>query len=65
MHMINASGETAPFVVILALKGMSDEEWHVEGILALSNFIGAKGYIYFSKTSCGTNAMWKDYFLCV
>jgi len=64
MHMINASGETAPFVVILALKGMSDEEWHVEEVLglALSNHIGAKGYIYFSRTRCGTKAMWKDYF---
>ena len=35
MHMINASGETAPFVVILALKCMSDEEWHVEEVLGL------------------------------
>ena len=43
---------------------MQPDDWHVEEVLGLSNTteVGAKGYIYFSKTLGKPAAMWHDYF---
>ena len=64
MQMISATGEKSCFVAILALKGMEPEAWHVESVagLSTSSHIGARAFIYFSKTRCGTKTMRKDYF---
>ena len=64
MHMISAFGESSDLVLIIAVKNMQEYDWCVEEVngLAYSSYIGAKGYIYFCKTRCGTKDMWKDYF---
>ena len=64
MQMISAACENSCFVAILAVKGMEPEAWHVKSVagLSISSRIGARGFIYFSKTRYGTNTMWKYYF---
>jgi hypothetical protein len=44
------------------VKDMGVDEWHCEQIsgLSITNAVGAVGFIYFSKTRCGTREMWKD-----
>ena len=51
-------------IIIITIKEMGDEDWFVGEILGLSISctIGTAGYIYLSKTRCGTEKMWKDYF---
>ena len=67
MQMINAAGENSEFVCIIAVKQMPPETWHVEVVpgLSMDSHIGAKGYLYFTHTRCGTAGMWRDYFLRV
>jgi hypothetical protein len=64
MQMISAAGENSPFVAVLAVSDMEPNTWHVEEVLGLSQSsnVGAVGYVYFSKTRCGTCEMWIDYF---
>jgi hypothetical protein len=64
MQMISAAGENSPFVAVPAVSDMEPNTWHVEEVpgLSLSSHVGAVGYVYFSKTRCGTREMWMDYF---
>mmetsp|Transcript_17481 Transcript_17481/g.26036 ORF Transcript_17481/g.26036 Transcript_17481/m.26036 type:complete len:175 (-) Transcript_17481:862-1386(-) len=67
MQMINAAGDNSCFVGILAIKNMPPDTFHVEEVagLSLSTHVGARGLVYFSRTRCGTKAMWKNYFFRV
>jgi len=64
MQAINAFSESSSFTCIVSVRDMEPDDWHVEEVLGLSNTteVGAKGYIYFSKTRGKPAAMWHDYF---
>jgi hypothetical protein len=64
MRQINAAGDSSEFCFIVAIKELSPDDWYVEEVvgLSMSSSVSTVGYIYFSKTRCGTVGMWKDYF---
>lgn len=59
---INAGGFVAPMILVVAVKGMGEDDWHHEAIkgLSITNAVNEVGHMYFSKTRCGTKGMWKD-----
>jgi hypothetical protein len=62
--LINAGGEKGPAIMIISTPKMPEGEWHVEEVkgLGFTCEIGQVGYLYFSKTRCGTKSMWNDVF---
>lgn len=66
MHMCSAAGECSAFVAVLSVTNFEKEQWHVEEVVGLSHTRPLEtGYLYFSKNRCGTEEMWKHYFLNV
>jgi len=67
MQMCNAQGDVSPFVCVVAIPSFQSEQWHVEIVRGLSHTcVGSSvGYLYFSRNRCGTEEMWKHYFLHV
>ena len=64
--MCSAAGETSPFVCVLSVPGMGKLEWHHEKVVGLSHTRPAEsGFIYFAQNRCGTEDMWRHYFLNV
>jgi hypothetical protein len=65
MQLSNAGGEAGPACVIIAIKGMPEDEFLAfENVLGLSwtANIGGAGFLYLAKTRCGTKLMWMDWF---
>ena len=66
MQMCNAQGECSPFVCIISVLSFEAKQWHVERVRGLTH-TGSMGvgFLYFAKNRCGTEEMWKHYYLHV
>ncbi len=64
MQLCNAEGDAGPACVIIAVKSMPPDVFSVQKVMGLSwtAQMGGEGYVYFSRTRCGTKAMWLDWF---
>ena len=67
MQLQNAGGEAGRATILVAIKDMPPDVFVVCEVKGLTwtNHIGGSGFVYFSKTRCGTKKMWEDWLLRV
>ena len=65
MHCSNAGGETAPMLLVVAIKEMPEEEFEVYTIdgLRCTASVGETGYVAFCKTRGGCSKLWRWFFV--
>ena len=64
MHIVAASGDKGPMVVVLAHKDLPEGVFYSAEVLGLQNTTERrKGMIYLAKSRAGNPAMWQHFFL--